>query len=322
MINILAGDQQQIDERIEAAAAEFLAGNDPLAVSRLKAEDMSLADLRAEFAASSLFHPRRLIIVRDFNRCPELLADSQGQTDAPRLAAELLGQLNSAHRLILTLDGQSKSAAATWLKRHEGYRELKPLTSRDLAAWLAERAKQAGSQLDPATAGFLIDHYGHGGVGLASEIAKLSLHPAITPELIRAVVEPTRPEARVFDLTNALVAGQTDKALEIYETLRAQDPRQDALRKLLGLIIWQVRLLVAAKTSRQPPRQLAEALGIKSEYPIKKAAAASRRLGRRGLTRLVDSCLAADRQIRVDFCHPADCLPNLIIRAAAICRPA
>ena len=323
MITILAGDQRQIDDRIEADTREFLESNQPLAVSRLAAEETNLADLQADLAASSLFHPCRLIIVRNLDRCPDFASTAEsGSKKAQELVADLLGRANPAHQLILTIDRSSKSAAAVWLRRQTGYLELKPLTSRDLAAWLTDRAAAAGSQLDSQTADFLINHYGHDGVGLATEIAKLSLHSTITPELIRAVVVPVLPEAQVFDLTDALISGRTDRALEIYDILRAQNSRPEALRGLLGLIIWQVRILVAAKTSRQSSRDLADGLGLKGDYPIKKAQAASRRLGRRGLTRLVDSCLATDRQIRVDFRSPADCLPNLIIRAASICRPA
>ena len=321
MITILGGDQQQIADRLDSLVREFVQSNDSLATSRLSGEGVSLADLQAEFSASSLFHPRRLIVVRDIDRCPGLSSSSAAGPAGTKLIADLLARLNPAHQLIITLNRPAKSSVANWLRRHSDYQELSPLAGSALADWLMARARAAGSQLDRPTADFLIDYYGPEGVGLATEIDKLSLHLTITPDLIRATVLPVLPAAQVFDLTDALVAGQAGRALEVYEVLRAQNSRPEALRGLLGLVIWQIRILLAVKTSQLPSRELATGLGLRSDYPLRKAQVVARRLGRTDLLRLVDSCLATDRQIRVDHRSPADCLPNLIVRAAAICRP-
>ena len=144
----------------------------------------------------------------------------------------------------------------------------------------------------------------------------------ITRELIEKVVVPILPEVRVFDLTSAIVKGQTDQALEIYESFRTQNSRPDALRGMLGLIIWQVRVLVAVNTSRLPIAELASELGLKSDYSLRKVQVLARRLPGSVLLKLVDHCLLADRQIKVDYQSPTDCLPSLIIRASTACRTA
>lgn len=320
MIKIFGGDPQQVAEKVEELVGQFLATNDPLSVSRLDGDEVNLADLKDELSASSLFNPERLVVVRDLDRCPELKSAPDDKDQKQRLAS-LFDGISPANQLVATLSpGATGSPAINWLRKHPDYREFKPLDSRDLANWLIERAEALGSQLDQATARFLIDYYGHDGVGLATEVAKLSLHPKITKDLIEKTVVPPLAEVQVFDLTAAIVGGQTDQALKIYESFRAQNPRPDALRGMLGLIIWQVRVLVAVNTSKLPTAQLAAELGLKSDYALRKVQGLARRLPGSVLVKLVDHCLLADRQIRVDYQSPADCLPSLIIRASTACR--
>lgn len=320
MIKILGGDPQRIAEKVEDIVGRFLETNDPLSVSRLDGEEVNLADLNEELTASSLFNPERLVVVRDFDRCPELKATTDDKDKRQQLA-NLFDKITSSNQLVVTISpGAASSSAVNWLRKHPDYQELKPLDSQDLAGWLIARAESLGSKLDQKTASFLIDYYGPGGVGLATEVAKLSLHPEITENLIEKVVVPTQPEVRVFDLTAAIVKGQTERALEIYESFRVQNPRPDDLRGMLGLIIWQVKILVAVNTSRLPIGQLAPELGLKSDYALRKVQGLARRLPGSVLVKLVDHCLLADRQIRVDYQSPADCLPSLIIRASTACR--
>ena len=324
MIKILGGDQQQVAEKVEEIVRQFLTTNDALSVSRLVGEEVNLVDLKDELVASSLFNPERLIIVRDFNRCPELkLSPGDKGQDKQELLVGLFEKITPANQLVVTISSDVPSSSpVNWLRKHPGYQEHKPLASQDLANWLIGRAEALGSRLDQPTARFLVDYYGHNGVGLATEIAKLSLHPEITRELIERTVVPALPEVQVFDLTSAIVRGQTNRALEIYESFKTQNPRPDALRGMLGLIIWQVRILVAVNTSRFSTTELATELGLKSDYALRKVQVLARRLPGSVLLKLVDHCLLADRQIRVDYQSPADCLPSLIIRASTACRTA
>ena len=324
MIKILGGDQQQVAEQVEEIIRQFLTTNDALSVSRLAGETVNLIDLKDELSASSLFNPERLIVVRDFNRCPDLkLPPRDKGQDKQKFLASMFEGITSTNQLLVTISSDAASSPLiTWLRKQPSYQEYKPLTSQDLANWLIGRAKDLGSRLDRPTAGFLVDYYGHDGVGLATEIIKLSLHAEITRELIEKVVVPILPEVRVFDLTAAIVKGQTDQALEIYESFRTQNSRPDALRGMLGLIIWQVRVLVAVNTSRLPIAELASELGLKSDYSLRKVQVLARRLPGSVLLKLVDHCLLADRQIKVDYQSPTDCLPSLIIRASTACRTA
>lgn len=321
MIKIFGGDPQQVAEKVEELISQFLETNDSLSVSRLAGEEVSLADLKEELAASSLFNPERLVVVRDFDRCPELKpsADDKDKSKAGVLA-DLFEKTSPSNQLLVTISPEASGPVATWLRKHSSYREFKPLASRDLANWLVERAQSLGSKLDQKTASFLVDYYGSDGVGLATEVAKLSLHPQITEELIRDTVVPPLAEVQVFDLTAAIVGGQTDRALEIYESFRVQNPRQEALRGMLGLIIWQVRVLLAVKTTKLSTSRLAAEMGFKSDFALRKVEGLARRLPLPTLVELVDHCLLADRQIRVDYQSPTDCLPSLIIRASTACR--
>lgn len=322
MISVFGGDTQQVAEAVEKITGQFLADNDLLSISRLAGEGVNLADLRDELSASSLFNPQRLIIVRDLDRCPELKnAQVDKGADKKELLIDLFDKINPANQLVVTISPDAAaSAAINWLKKHSGYRGFKPLASQDLASWLISRAEALGSELDQPTATFLVDHYGRDGVGLATEIIKLSLHSKITKELIEKAVVPLSPEVQVFDLTAAIVSGQTKQALKIYQSFRRQNPRPDALRGMLGLIIWQVKILLAVKTSRLSTSQLAAELGSKSDYALRKVQGLARRLSEPTLVGLVDYCLLADHQIRVDYRSPDDCLPSLIIRASTACR--
>ena len=178
MIKILGGDQQQVAEQVEEIIRQFLTTNDALSVSRLAGETVNLIDLKDELSASSLFNPERLIVVRDFNRCPDLkLPPRDKGQDKQKFLASMFEGITSTNQLLVTISSDAASSPLiTWLRKQPSYQEYKPLTSQDLANWLIGRAKDLGSRLDRPTAGFLVDYYGHDGVGLATEIIKLSLH--------------------------------------------------------------------------------------------------------------------------------------------------
>jgi DNA polymerase-3 subunit delta len=114
------------------------------------------------------------------------------------------------------------------------------------ARFVVDAARRLGKTLSPADAERLVDAVGSDLGRLEQEVAKLALYvgdaPAIDAEAIGAATAVVA-EAVIWDLTAGLAARDPDLALDAL--YRLQTAGDDA-RKLLGMIVWQMRELLRA----------------------------------------------------------------------------
>ena len=319
-VTVLTGDSEQVDQALARIETDFLKQNNGLGLVRLRAGQIhDLLSLKADLSGASLFSRSQLIILRDFDQGPWLISPETG--DPGGIIDQILASLHPGNHLVLIL--AKPVPAPSWLKRLQSqtdYHDFRLLTETEMISYLQDQARKRGRDLSRPAARLLISQRGPDLAGLTKEIIKLCWHDRISPELIQAVVPVYTPEIRSFALTDQLVARNLKASQKLYRNLRALDPSPQGLLKLLGSICWQIKLLIALKSypDHFDLKKLAQSLGLKSSYPLQKSGRLAARISHQQLSLIVDSCLKADRQIRLDQLDPDTCLENLIIKICLI----
>jgi len=137
-----------------------------------------------------------------------------------------------------------------------------------LKRWLMNLARQAGCQLAPRTAEYLMATCGGEMFALKNELDKLcSYAPGreITPEDVELLCSPNI-ENRIFDMIEAMIKGNSRLALELYHNLL--ELKESPMRILYNISTQLLRLnrIMKMREKELPGSAIADALGISSYF--------------------------------------------------------
>ncbi len=160
-----------------------------------------------------------------------------GGSDKDRLT-EYIKQMPDSTVLVFVEDDVDKRSRLFKAVKETGYEtEIKALSENDMRLWIGSELKKNGKNVSGATADYLVDYVGTDMEVLAAEIQKLSLYAydrdSVTNDDINAVCTKA-VSAAIFDMTDALAAGQIKKALEVYEELNGM--REPVFKTFYSLI--------------------------------------------------------------------------------------
>lgn len=181
--------------------------------------------------------------------------------------------------------------------------EFKPQTEKDLIPWIKRHFSAYDKQIDTDVAQYLVFLCGRDMTTLLREIEKISAFSTvaeISRRHIDAVGTPT-VEAVAFDLTDAIAAGDTGKALEILRKLT--DMREEPIM-LVGAIGKQARGLYLARLALdagQGRDVVMRGMGYHHTFPADKLLHSARRLGLERCRRAVIACFQADSDLKLGF---------------------
>jgi DNA polymerase-3 subunit delta len=170
---------------------------------------------------------------------------------------------------------------------------------RAIRKWLDAEASSAGVSIDRAAGSRLIEVVGNDVSRLSVALEMLSLYAGgetVRTEHVDDLIAHTR-ESSVFELTDAIAAGDRVRALETIASLA--DQRQSTLGVVMMLArhvrqLCRTRLLM---TDGASSRQIASALKV-PPFVADKLTAQARRYRLRGLFRALNRLSAADRAIK------------------------
>ena len=184
--------------------------------------------------------------------------------------------------------------------------------------WIRRRVESHGKKIGQAAMDQLVFISGDKMTGLIPEIEKICAHASgdtVTAEDVEAVAHHI-PEAKSFALTDCISQGDMDGAAAILTELLAGDSEPVAIQ---GAIAAQIRRLYAAKVAEERDLGIAflkDALGIRSDFVIRKHVNLARRFSRRALANDVRLCaesLMWTRE-RGSVMDETDALKELLIR--------
>ena len=262
---------------------------------------------------------RTLLVVYDYDLYRAPASDREALT-------ALLTQLPDYVCLIFVYDlieykpdGRSRLAAA--FKAHGQVIKFTRQEQGDLIDWIRRRFRALDHDIDSELARYLIFRCGDLMTGLISEIGKIGAyakHRAITREDIDTVSIP-QLDAAVFQLTDAITAGNFDRAVSVLgDLLHMGEPPV----KLLSVLGRQLRQLYAARLAleaRKGSGLLVELWEMRSAYPAQKMMEAARRFELPWCRAAVVEAARTDLAMKTSYTSDGeDLLTDLLLRLAAM----
>ena len=200
----------------------------------------------AESNAMSLFAERRLVEIRLGSRKPD------------KTGIGVLEQLTGVEQsedvlLVSAAKFDARARKAKWFKMLEQHAVCvmtRDLTQSALPGWLNKRARRSGKQLTTAAAELIADRVEGNMLAAAQEVEKLCLlvdgQEIGQSEVIGAVSDSAR--YNVFQLADAVVAGQMPRAIRVVRGLREEGTEAILVNWALGRELRQLTQMAAAKS--------------------------------------------------------------------------
>ncbi|BCV24548.1 DNA polymerase III subunit delta [Gelria sp. Kuro-4] len=299
--------------KIEAALE--LGGLRELNYERLEAAATTGARLAAAVQALPWLARRRLVVLTGLNlsgRGKESDTDSgAGEEGEPATGtaagleqelADLVPHLPASTCLVLAATGAvgGRRRVVKAVAKIGVVEEFPRLRGRELEAWIKARGVELGIKWEKGAVQLLAARTGEGLRQLEQELRKLATYAGQGGRVGRQEIEllvPATSAVRVFDLIDAALAGEEEKALKVLAHLLEQGETAIGLTALLAR---QVRLIVLAKEELEKGTR-PDALAVKLKlhpFVAHKVAAQSRRFTWSGLYRLIQSLAAADQEMK------------------------
>jgi DNA polymerase-3 subunit delta len=231
-------------------------GVDALNQTVIDGETAALTDITAALQAAPFLAPQRLVTIVDFlttrpvGECDQLVQLLEGTSDDILVVIVEYGKPDMRRAAVKRL---GELAAKTW--NHT------KLDDAAVGKWVSEAARERGITLQASQQERLLQRTNSNLWMLSRELDKLRAHDQITDEVIDSLVLDTA-ESDVFSFVDRLGERKPKEALQELRLLL--DSGEDPLR-LLGMIIRQYRLIIAAKSfseeggrSQDLPRVLGE----------------------------------------------------------------
>jgi len=310
MLYILYGqDDFSIHQAIEKIKAdlgdwETVATN----TTSLEGQHLTLSELTNKCDAAPFLSSSRLVIVNG------LLGRFEVKQGRPRSrkgkSGNRLGEWEgmtsyvehmSETTVLVLVDGEIKSPNPL-LKKLSQLAEVRTfplLRGRDLKAWIQQRVRAEGGEINPQAVNLLAEFIGGDLWAMNSEIEKLLLYSqgrSITEDDVRQLVSYVQ-EANIFALVDAVAEGRTELAQRVLHRLYHDGV---APTYILTMITRQFRLIAQAKDlgpglSRL---QIQDRLGLKSSYSLDKTLAQAKLYDFEGVKRAYDKLLETDLAIK------------------------
>lgn len=235
---------------------------------------------------------RRLVMIRDY-------APLVGRKEPEDRLLDYLPQA-PASAVILFFCVQPvdrKKKLCKILEKLGGDVDFEPLKGPALTSFVVRAFRELGRECPERTADYLIFTSGTDTAVLLSEAAKIAaLHPedpTVTPEDVSALATPST-ENHIFRLTDAICAGQTDRALTLLRDLLLNGERPEGI---IAILLRQFRLLQHIKIMQYEKRSSADiqtALGLKSSFALQSWLTQARAFTGGQVKAAVAFCLEAD----------------------------
>jgi DNA polymerase-3 subunit delta len=229
-----------------------------------------------------------------------LLVDDAGAWKAARLAPleQALDELPPETVLVLIVRGKALKQLSKAIEKAGGeVREYAAPKPWKLPEWCVERARELGLQLDREAAKELVGRVGSSQQRLSRELEKIAiaLHPAVnvTAADVEALAAADNAP-QVYDLADALVAGDLRETLALAEELEAYGERPGRLMFPVVRRLREVHRAAALLEAGMPEQKVGEALKA-PPWLAKKTVARAKKADTAALERAI--CVFAELEV-------------------------
>lgn len=198
--------------------------------------------------------------------------------------------------------------------------DTSPATGRAQSGWIEDRLAEASVDFDAAARRAVVDHLGEEVGRLPSLLALLEGVFGAGSKLGVGDIEPYLGEAgdvAPWDLTDAIDAGDTARALAVLERMMAGGGRHP-IQIMATLTNHYLRMVRLDDPEVRGEKAAAEVLGIKgSTFPAKKALDGAKRLGPDRLAEIVGLLAQADLDLRGTKAWPPELVVEVLVARLA-----
>ena len=258
----------------------------------LDGEKAELAEVLDECRSFAMFGGGKLVVVRNAD---EFITRFREQLE------DYCAKPSDSATLILRCESLPKNQRIYKAIAKSGQvEECTPPGDRMLGKWITDHARAAHRvQIAPQAAEQLGLLIGADLGKLDTEIAKLALladGKTIQPQHVAEIVTFQR-EQKMWDMTNALAAGDTTEALRRWRHLLATEPSSE-FRAVTWMGMWleNVRKALALKRQGVNPFTIAQQLKIWPRENVQPFFKTAEELGEAGVARALDLLATVDRQ--------------------------
>ena len=289
------------------------AGMEEFNLHTLSGKEFDVKTLAQLVDCLPMMSERTLIVVNDYDIY-------KGDKDA---LAAVLRELPDYVCLVFVYDlieykADARTKLAALLKEKGSVVPFNRQGQGDLVDWISRRFKAMDHDIGTEHAKYLIFLCGDLMNNLISEIGKIgsyAAHHRVTRQDIDAVATP-QLDAVVFQMTDAIAAGNFDKAAEVLGELLHM---QEAPIKLLAVLGKQLRQLYTARLAiehRKGVPYLMELWGMRSAYPAERLMQSARRFSLPWCRRAVLRCGQTDLAMKSTGADGEELLIGLLMELA------
>ena len=238
MISTYTGENAYLKRRaLNESIRTFVETHGDFALERIQADEATVEQIQAAITSMPFLAERKLVVIHRASTNKEFVD----------VAADILPQAPDITDVIIDEPKLDKRTSYyKWLKSKTQFQEYSTLDDQRLAGWMIEYAKLKGSALTRADATYLLQRVGNDQQRLVNELDKLTLlEGSISRSRIDDLTEAT-PQSVIFDLLDAAYAGNTTRAMALYDDQREQKVQPQRILAMLG---WQLRQVALAKTA-------------------------------------------------------------------------
>lgn len=305
MITTLTGSntflvRTELDRRI----ASFVAEHTDMGLEKLDGEEAEYSRLVDAVQNLPFLASKKLIVLRNPGNNKEFAEKFEGLIPT-------VPETNDVLLYEVKLD--KRSAYAKLLQKKTDFKSFDELGERELPAWLVKEAKARGGQLSQGDALYLVQRVGANQLLLNNELDKLLIYqPQITRETIDMLTEQA-PQSTIFQLLDAAFAGNTKRALELYQEQRALRVEPQAIVPMLA---WQLQILAVIKTAGQKSLEAIAAEAKLSPFVVRKSGAIAAKLSLARLKELVHELRQLDIRLKTSAIDADEALKLYLMNLA------
>jgi len=263
---------------------------------------------------------KRVVVVRDF----DLLLTGRKEEDDHKAQRVLtyLPRASSGSCLVFVVRGKadSRKKLYQYLRRADAIVDFSPLSEPECVTWVQRSMRASGKPMDADTAARLVFTVGRDAALLKQEMDKLICYTADRERIESRDIETICTqslECTVFQLVDAQVAGQYDRALLLLNRMvRNGEDR----RRILSMLLRQYRILYHTHCllDEGAPRQnFAQLLGIPS-FTVGLAQQQAKRYSLEKLKAAYSDLLDFEYQIKTGAMPDEGCAETALFRLEAI----
>lgn len=306
MVITLTGENAfLLQQELRKLVSGFLAEHGDMGLERLDGDEAEYIRIQGALTSLPFLANKKMVVLR----APS--ANKRFVEEAEKLLAYIP---ETTDVIIVEPKLDKRLSYYKYLKKSTDFHEFSQLDVNGLAAWLVQAAKERGGTLSSSDARYLVERVGANQQLLANELEKLLIHdPKVTRQAIDGLTEAT-PQSTIFQLLEAAFAGNTKRALQLYQEQRALkvEPPQ-----ITAMLAWQLHVLAIIKTAGdRSPAEIAKEARL-SPFVVQKSATIALKMSLSELKKLIADLLKIDVRSKRESIDPDEALQHYLLSLAS-----